>query len=85
MPEIKENLFSIDSIIIKHALINGIKIKKDKDWVPAEGVVCLFYINQLEKFVLSYGTMETNGFVFLEKYGKDWVLNNAKKTDEKER
>lgn len=69
------NLFGIKNDLIKKALIDGIKVKKNGEFVDATGFISLTFINQYNKFVFAYGSGASDaGWVFVEDYEKEWIL-----------
>ena len=69
------NLFGIDNDIIKSALTNGIKVKKDGQFIEVPGFISLTYIIQYNKFVLAYGSGPSDaGYVYVDKFKEDWIL-----------
>lgn len=69
------NLFGINDDIVKSALTNGIKIKKNGKFVNVAGFISLTYIMQYNKFVLAYGSgVSDAGFVYVDKFEEDWIL-----------
>lgn len=70
-----ENLFGIDNNIVKLALTNGIKVKKDGQFINVPGFISLTYIIQCNRFVLAYGSGPSDaGFVYVDKFEDDWIL-----------
>lgn len=70
-----ENLFGIDNNIVKSALTDGIKVKKDGQFINVPGFISLTYIIQYNRFVLAYGSGPSDaGFVYVDKFEDDWIL-----------
>ena len=70
-----ENIFGLDSQIVQQALINGILIDNNGDFVQQIGPLSLVYHPQLKRFVFVFGTTAENAsFVLLEDINKTWKM-----------
>ena len=69
-----EYLFEIDERIINDALKRGIKIKKDNMFIEVFGVNALVFMPQLNKYIITYGTNQTDGgYVMVDEYNHTWI------------
>lgn len=71
------NTFGINNNILEKALKNGIKVKKDNNFININGFISLTYIQQFNKFILAFGSNSLDAsWVFVDNYEKDWILKD---------
>lgn len=70
-----ENFFGLDDYTINQALIKGIEIEVEGEYVTPPGQISLVYHPNLRRYILVFGnTAQNAGFVLVEDYKKTWKL-----------